>query len=445
MAYELLTDEQKKLQDQPTVAKAQTLIGEGGQSTLSSGTGGAAGASGEQLQAQQAKATIPGGGVMDINKYLDVNKQKSQALADKLAGGITTGGETARTGIAGAGTQWEKDVGAGTIGLNQDVYGRAKEALTGAPGTGGTLNAPDTEEFKRMYGATYQGPTDITQQQYYTDAQKAAAEAQATAKLAETPEGRKELLARQMAAGGGRYSKGAMTLDQSLLAADPEAMARLKAAETGTSDIADKLAALQSLGQTAVQKGQQTTADTRAAMQKEFDISREQGELSDAAKAEKQRLEGVYQNYLQNTMIPMGEQEGVRASNYFQRDPYSNINQYNIASQQDYARLQALAGLTGQQNVFAPYANQAGGAGQYQDPSKFFNQGQFQTDVENARQTRLAAERQRAAAAQAAAEAQAASEEANRQSILERAGAFVANPVLGIANEVVNFVGGGGK
>lgn len=475
MAYELtkdLTDEEKAVKAQEGFIQGSApggVLTPGGTNAVT------------PAAAPKTDAATPGANITDINKYLDVNREKIQKLGSNVSGVIRGDTEAARTGIAGAGEQFQKDVGAGTVNLNEDVFGRAKKALTDAnyvapkvaatpevataptstvipstPQTAGDFlgNAQDVEAFKKMYGAQYGGPKDLYSQSYYQPAAEATTKAVRSAGLVNTGTGLQELIARANQSDSGRYSKGALTLDQALLSGDPATIAAIKAA-AGESDAQQKMDALKAMSAEQVLGGQTTSDATRAAMMKEFDITREEGELSTNAEKIKAEAEANYlakQKELEAKYGAEGTETGrsAIAPEYFDINKASNIDKYNVATSQDYGRLAGLEQLTGQKGTMSPFASQAGGADKFLDPSGAFNMDKYLKDVEGVRTE--VAKQKAAAAAYAKAQKDAADEarrakqqaESQRNTILAGAamGAAVGGPVGAVVGAAIGAVVG---
>lgn len=503
MAYEL-----KRKEEEEGVVGAngqETPVIGAPQETLSAGDGQKGEAPGAQLAQKQAPEQ---GGITDVGKYLDVNQQKARQLAQETAGLIGKEQTEAQEAIQGAGTQFKQDVTRGTVALDQDYFNRAREALTGggsnlsqflssqvtpqaAPafagpsfGTNQLVNMGKTitpaekplsenpemqqrmmdmgvlrknldsqpmsaqDAFSRYYNATYGGPQDIASQQYYSTAQKEAQQAQEAALLAQSAEGRKELLARLRAGKTGRYTRGGLNLDQALIAGDQEAINAIQA-QARAGDSAARLEALRQMAQAEVQRGQNISEGTRAAFQREFDIAREEQELADLAGQRRSEAETAYNQQANQIRNQYGTQEGIDINSFISGGSYGNINPYNVASSSDYARLQALQDLTGRASTYLPYAGQAGQYSQYMDPSSAFNVGGYLSSVDSARSARLAREE---AARQAAAAAEAErirreEEERRKQNemvggIALGGGPLISRPVLGYIGGTVGNYGG---
>ncbi len=367
---------------------------EGGfiQETTGAAPGGVLTAGGAEAP-QRAEAPTAGAGVTDISKYLDANREKIQKLGQNVSGVIRGDITSARTGLEGAGTQFKKDVSAGTVQMDQPFFQQAQQSLTDQQNyqTGAAqsfLGTPEqVERFKNLYGATYKGPQDLVSQSYYQPAYTDAQKAIRTAGLVEESPGRQELIARAAPNESGRYSKGVLTLDEALLSGDQETMQAVRAA-AAESDIQDRLDALKKMAAEEVLLGQKTTADTKAAMQKEFDLSREEQEIAAEAEKVKAKAQADYEkklkeieNIKQVFSDPRIGSKQVLAKDYFDTDLYQDIDKYNVASADDYARIKALEELTGVKGGFSQYESKAGQYTKYADPTAAYNEAKYLADV----------------------------------------------------------------
>ena len=391
-----------------------------------------------QLGTGQTAAPTGGQEVSTQQKYLEANKQKALELAGKTAGVIRGDITGAQEALTGAGQQFQEAVTGATQTLDPELYKRATESLVDQAGyqTGAAeqfLQSPeDAERFKELYSAAYEGPRDIYTQDYYAEAQREAEKAQRTASLIEDLTGRQELIARTYDRPSGRFSTGTLALDEALLSGNKEAYEQLvEAVDTGLG-LEEQMAGLGETAQRQYEEGKATTEATREAMRKQFSLSQEEQELRDYTQSVRDQAKLDYENYLKYVGDTYGVQEGISATDYFDRpQDYLNIQATNVASAEDYARLAALEELTGGVSTLTPFQEQAGQYSQYIKPEEDFRLEDFQQKVEYERQERIAreeAERQRLeaiAAAQRAAE-EAARKKKEQQEKAARAAAAVA-------------------
>lgn len=497
--YKKPEDEEEKVGEGTTeegtpILAQQKLVGaEGG----GAGTGAAG-----TMAAPEAKT----GAVTDIGKYLDVNRQKAQELAGKVGGVITGDIGRARTGLETSGTKFGEQVQAGTVGMNQELYEAGQAALTrpdatasatdflaerqrqqqmaqaSAPtvttsptgqvsGTMGGMaaepppvtptapiyNAGDAQKFIEKYGADfanqynaqYGGPMDIQTQQYFRDALTDVQKAQRAAQNIQSATGRQELIARTLQPRSGRFSKGALALDQALLATEADAFRQLQEAATPAEELAAKQAALEALAAEQVTKGKETTQATREAFRKEFDIGREEAEIDAAvAKIQAQQAKDLEAEKKRIEQIQRGEGLDPFATTAYkpteEAKMRAGITRETVAGKGDVERLRALTQLTGKESTFGPGVEEkAGTFGTYLDTSKVFAQKEYDQIVADVRANRLSQEEAAKKAREAQKEAEARAQgQATGAAVGATAGAIVGSIVPGVGTGVGAVVGG---
>ena len=437
MAYEekpsYLEEEDKDKEEQ---------MGQGFVQQTTSAPGGTLTAGG--ATAPKAEAPTAGAGVTDINKYLDANREKIQALGQDVSGVIRGDYDTARTGLTSAGDRFKQDVAGGTVNMDQGFFNTARQNLTDQAnyqtgGAGSFLgNQENVDRFKRLYGAKYTGPQDIVSQDYYQPAYTEAQKAIRTKGLVDEGTGRQELIARARPSESGRYSKGALTLDEALLSGDQATIEAVRSA-AGEGDIQDRLKALKAMAAQEVLTGQQTSASTQEAMKREFDLGREEQEITSYADQVKANAQAAYEAKM-NELQGISE-EGISATSYYDPNRYSSINKYNVASSQDYARLKALEELTGISGTYSPYQGQAGQYSQFVDPNAAYNESAYASDVGSARTARE--QREAAQRAYEAEQKRLADEAAQREkeAQAQQTGTLIGATAGGIAGSTFGPIG----
>jgi hypothetical protein len=463
--------------------------------------GGGGGSTDQGIMAQTPQQT--GAPVTDIGKYLDINRQKAQELAGKVGGVISGDITKAQTGLEQSGTQFGEAVQAGTVGMDQDLFSAGQAALTNpnaalsatdylaqreqdqqtaattaptmttAPngmvsGTMGGLaptpapitptapiyNAGDAQafidqygdKFREQYNAMYGGPMDIQTQEYFRQAVADKEKALRTAKNIESSVGRQELIARALPARQGVISKGALALDQALLAGDADAFKALQTAATPAQELAAKRAALEALAAEQVAGGKKTSQETREAFRKEFDIGREEAEIDEAvAKLQSQQEKDLEAERKRIGEIKRGENIDPFATTAYkpieEARMRAGLTRETVASKGDIERLRALTELTGKGSSFGPGVEEkAGTFGNYLDTSKIFAQKEYDKIVADVRAGRLSQEEAQRKAKEAAKEAE---ERSKGTAVGATVGAGVGWAVGGpVGGAVGAFVGG---
>jgi hypothetical protein len=442
----------------------ETLQGQEGEGVKTLNTGGDALSPGGSPQegvstnvgAPQGQKPQGGQDLSQQQAYLDANREKSLQLAGKT-GDIIRGDVTkAQTGLTGAGDTYKKAVQGGTVNLDQDLYGRASSALVDqtAPTYNVDLtnqfmaNQADQDLFKSLYNAQYGGPTDIYSQDYYAQAARDAAKAQRTMGLVGDATGRQELIARTYENPSGRFNRGVLALDESLLTGYEDAYNQLmQAADTGLG-LEGQMKSLGEMSQQEYEQAVATTQATKDAMRKQFNLSGEEGEIRTSTEAIKDKAKKDYEDYMKYIQDTYGVKEGVQATQYFDRpQDYVNIQAQNVMSQSDVARMKALESLTGGVGTLTPFEAQAGQYKDYIDPSQDFRLSDFQAKVDSEKVARLKREADEKARLQAIADAQAAADaaakEAQKQSTGTAIGAVGGAAIGGSVGGPVGAVIGG--
>jgi len=393
--------------------------------------------------AAQTKPT-GGSGLTDINKYLDVNRDKAQALGQKVSGVIQGDINKAQEGLAGAGTQFGEEVAANTVAMDQGVFDAGKAALTDQTAEGYDPTAAQGfmdksgSDFGKQFGASYQGPQSIQSQKSYLDAQDLADTAQESAANVNTSQGRQELIARATTPRGGRFSKGALALDQALLQGDETAYSNLQQTAEGAGDLESRMLALEDVAAAKVAEGKDITTATNEAYAEEFNLGREEQELTDAFTGIRDEAQIAEQTELER-ITNMASEYGIDPNAFYDSSQLAGLNRYNTTSAEDYDRLSALANLTGQAGTFGGYSELAGQGGGLTDSSKYFDEGRYREAVKGSRSNVERANAVKAAIAKQAADAAAKKESIKKSFIASAVGGIVAGPVGSVIGSIFCF------
>lgn len=493
--YQKPLTEEEKAEQEDTTGLDPVLSGGGGELT-SGGDGGS------DSQGLDTKPVAGGGaqlgGATDIGAYLDVNKEKARQLASKVGGVITGDITKAHEGLASSQDQFVGAVDEATVNIDQDLFDTAQDRLTdpgatyggyvtpnevvptptpvdrnenAGPRTGGLApvtnrvlntastdapvvdpNAPaeptleeflaeNSEAFASQYGANYGGPQNILNEAYYQEALRDSANAERSASQIEDSVGRQELLARTLQPKSGRYSRGALALDQALLSKDSEAYATLAEAAAGSGDMQSRIEALQALTGERVQSAKDITGDTRQAYRDEFDLNREEGEIGQAYAEIKAQAEKIAKDKKDSLA---GITENIDANAFFSDAKLAGLNKYNVASQDDLARLRALQDLTGIQSTYLPYEEQADSFQSYLDADTYFDEDRYNDVVATSKKNREAREAAMSKAEKEAADAEAeakATQDAGMAGAATGAAIGSVVPVVGTAaGAVIGYV-----
>lgn len=500
MPYEYKKPEEEEVKPEDKTEEGPIVVGQ--QKTIEGGGGPSDQTMAPAAGAQAAKP------VADIGKYLDINRQKAQELAGKVGGVISGDIGTAQTGLTQAGTKFGEAVQAGTVGMNQEVFDAGKAALTNpnaatsaadylaererqnqinqvsAPtmttGAGGQVsgtmgglapeppavapaapvyNAGDAAKFIEQYGDKFreqynamfnQGKEmDLRTQDYFVQALADKAKAERAAKNIESATGRQELIARALADRSGRFSKGALALDQALLAGDVEAFKQLQQAATPAQELAAKQAALEALAAEQVATGKKTTEETRKAYRDEFDIAREEGEIEQAVS----KLQAEQEKAIAAEKERVGKMQGAEGqspSAYISNAEIDRLKQgltaERVASKGDLERLRALTELTNKTtSKFGPGVEEKVGTfGTYLDTSNVFMKKVYDQTVADLKAKRINFEEANKKAKEAAEEAKKTQQGQAIGSVVGAGAGFaVGGPVGAVVGGVVGGAIGG--
>lgn len=390
MAYVPKNQEEEDKFGAPTTAMGGGLIGGGGQ--------GAGGTTPEVTMPETAPA--PNSGAFEnVKKYLQVNQPKIAGLANRVANvakGDVAGAETA---IGNASTQFGNKVAGGTVNYDKDLVNRATANPTGMAG-----DAETAAKIAKMYGGTYGGPTDFSQEDDYNQAQSAIQKAKESGAQLGSQAGLSQLMAR---ANPRRATGGILALNNALLAGSDEAQKILAEARKGSEGLDARLALAAGDAARQIEEGKKVSEATKAATQADFGAAAgqfEQGARSSAANTKAQlqanasralenfqsgremspedlRLIGItpeqYKEYLgslksytDNLKAAEGRNAG-EASKLGKIDPYayskmleSDVNLETAATPEDFSRQAALNQLAGGGGIFQ-YLNNPMASGSY--------------------------------------------------------------------------------
>lgn len=381
----------------------------GGQSLAGAGTdqpGGTGGTGGGTVpdaptdggfQSPQAKGLS---GWVDINAYLDANRDQSAGLADKVSSGLTSQLENVRGDIEAANQRFRSTVDQGATRLDQDLIDRGTADPT-------SLTPEERERFKKMRTASYGGPSAFSQSEDFGNIVGKTAEAVNRGKSVDTEAGREEILTSL----GMNPTKGQVAFDQLLIGANPEARGKLSAAAKPFEELNAYLDQVGADATTYAGKGREDTDAARAYTENKLgaantafqeNINQRLAAARQEAAARATAAKTGFGGYVTPTPAPAPGEEaptpatltdqqladlGISKADadaikqtlgllstehgrqdftfdpYFtERSPDAELNVGNIAGTEDYARLAALEDLMGMPTGFLGDPSQAGTA-----------------------------------------------------------------------------------
>ena len=213
------------------------------------------------------------GGFTGISNYLRLNRPGVKRIAGQIGQSIRGLGESAQSAITAAGEQFGSAVGEGEITSDPNLLnllGASPQDITGSPDL--------SEQFQQQLGASYTGPGQIEETEFYTPALSAVREAQEGGELSQTPAGIGQLLASTSTPGARPRSSGANLLDQALLRVSPSARATLGSAreslaslDTGLTSLSEASIARALLGQETSEATSEATRQALTGAQSDFE------------------------------------------------------------------------------------------------------------------------------------------------------------------------------
>lgn len=212
-----------------------------------------------QPQAGQGQAAAPGSGqstqrqFVDVNAYLDANKDQAGTLADRVSGKINEAGQSLRNDIGAAETQFGQKVDEGSSRFDEGLYSRAIDDPNAF-----IQNQGDLDAFTRMRTNVYGGPRELADVAPDLRGRIEADTARYKSDV-DTSSGRKEFL-RSIAPGS---TAGMLSLDELLLGGDQGARAKLTSAANQFGEIGSYLDEVQGRARTKASEADAATAAAR--------------------------------------------------------------------------------------------------------------------------------------------------------------------------------------
>lgn len=323
-----------------------------------------------------------GSGYTNIQKVINANK--GNQLGSAVGNNIQQVGSAAQNNLKAAQNQFSQDTAQNQFNTT-DNQQLAQNALNDPNAVAN--NQQDVSKFQNLLSGQYQGPTGLNNaDQLQSQAQNVAQMGQAL----NTSGGRVGLL--HQLVGNPQYTAGQANLDNLLLgqSQSPEIQAAKRQALTLQGKVGSAVQGAAAQGQQQQnqasafgqslqnQLGQNVSGQEQTLQQKAIDQQNQQNQLF--SNIQKQAADGqISPEIAQALGIQAGQQSfGIDASKFLSQNPNAATEQ-NVASSQDYAKMQALQKLAGQ------FANPDTSAilNKFQDPSQagqFANNPAYTTD-----------------------------------------------------------------
>jgi len=446
----------------------------GGPVQLSQSGGSIEGAQGsagnEAAQAASTSSQNGGGaGFTNISQYLQQNADQAGKLANKVGGYVTGQGDTARSTLNDSTGKFNKVVDDNTVQFNQGLFNEVNQSAAQV-----AADQAKAADVTKQRTAEYKGPSTFEDTEFYNPAYQAIETAKTSGANTQTDEGRKQLLSQIQQSK--RANAGVTSLNNLLLSNDENARNILNQANAGLSDLDQRLLDASNAAKARAAAAGETTAATKKAANESLgntlggfktDVDARTSQTLAQAKAQQDAVKAALSqsavlnaDQLKNLGITQAQYDALRGdrdlvkskwgdtqfddfSKYLTTTaPDASINRNNVATAEDYARLQALNQLMGGQDQFLSDASLAGTANL---DTYDLNFGGAQSDISTARGGYERRDAQ-AAADRAAAERRAAEERAaaaQRDTVTGAAvGYAVAGPVGAVIGGAICFAEG---
>lgn len=354
-----LTEEEKKKQQQ----QASLDVSNNNSTSFSSN---------QNTAAQAPKPVANSGSWVNMQSYLNANKENTGAMADKVVNNVNQQGQSAQTGI-----DTLKQTAPGVINkVNADDWFSNPDA-----------NKKDQYKTLKTTGG-YAGPDSVEKIQGYADTQSAAQKAKQQADSLNNETGRLNLL--QEAYARPNYSQGAKKLDNTLLRQDATAKQKFEGASNQWQGILDQFnnastqagANINTNLQTAAENKNNIIAGETAAKNNlinPIQARATQATADNKALVDRALADSQDETLSDETMALLGLSEGqnlygTNLSNYITPD-YTQVGLNNAATADERAKYQALAAMIGDDSM-----NQITADGKAITPVNF-NRDQFNKDI----------------------------------------------------------------
>lgn len=165
-------------------------------------------------------------GFVGLQSYLAANQGQGQEMANNIASNVSGQAQDAQNQVNNLSQGFKGLVDQNTTTWNPDAVNTAINDAENLSANG-TLSQQDLSNFGKMAGASYNGPTDLSQQGGYSQAAQAVTGAQNALGETQSESGREQLLGQVYGGNGQAYSNGERALDQGLVEGDAGAQKTL--------------------------------------------------------------------------------------------------------------------------------------------------------------------------------------------------------------------------
>jgi hypothetical protein len=244
------------------------LPGASTQGTSVSGANGTFSVAGAGQSGAAPASPTRSGSFANLNEYLDANKEQANQIGDQASSKITTAGDDARNAIAGSNAGFNSAVNSGTIANLGTASDEAKATADQAKSMNSTqtLGSDQLNRFGAITNATYRGPKQLADTEFYQPAYDNTQKVTGYAKEAGSEQGREQLVRDLYTTP--TYSQGQNTFDNLLLGGSQTAQAKLQNARANVNDVQgvfdNSLASTSTFAKNVADQTAKVKADSRA-------------------------------------------------------------------------------------------------------------------------------------------------------------------------------------
>jgi hypothetical protein len=361
--------------------------------------GGVGGSSAASSGAAPSAPATPSssGSWTNLDSYLGANADQGGKVGGDIASNVSAQGSKAQGDIGNLNNSYNSAVDANTTNADQGVV----DSSLAAAKSGNALTPDQIGAFQKQSQASYNGPTDVTKDANYGQAQNDTSQAAQAVAQTQSESGRNVLLNNQYKnASQNGYNQGENNLDQMLLENSAGGQQALQPLAQQWGGLANSLSGSVTAGAQRAKDAQATDAATSANAMGAVNGREQQviGDVNAAVPVAQQQYKDNYkslmdtinaaqtpvrtsENFDQDTMQKLGLQSGdhlwnLDLSKYM--NPYADtmFSQQNVANGQQYAEYNALNQLAGTNNTLLNNPASAGTA-----PTTPFGQANLQADI----------------------------------------------------------------
>ena len=209
----------------------------------------------------------------NIQKYVDKNKPQAQKMAESSLGDIRKTQENVKRQQQSALQDFTTTAQASGLQNTEQQVGQLKDYASQQAGltTAETPAEMTDRQFQDIINAKYSGPRNLTETgNIYQQSLEQANKAGRVGELAQSAQGREQLLREQNTLGGRQYTRGASQLDNLLLGRQTDQLAQMEAAGRDIGSSRDLMSQLTGQASTVAGQTAEGVAATKNLARQEF-------------------------------------------------------------------------------------------------------------------------------------------------------------------------------